>query len=572
MLMKYRYLFSILLCLFIGAQAQTSRIPVSLEDAQFDLLYKRQLLPKITGKLLNVSANELNKYKIIYSLVTPFASKQVEKIALVKNDGSFTLDIEYPFPYQQIWFSIGEIFYAELIIHKGLHIELDMKKILAQKEVNFNGAGVRYAGSDGSLTTYFNNYVLFKRSQQLELSKQISEILYPKVRSTNIPLAEYHKVYENIWQISKDYIAQNPSPHSWLLENELLSEYYSDILPMYWNKAISDSLWSKIKEHKSYLVSNSGAGFYKNLSIYIQYIPAGRVDASWKDLDGQIDLEIYEKLVLDSIKTYSKLNPEERKFPFIDENNLKWNNSLLPRIRDVLNKKMLSRTIHRFDSLFVSAKADFLKIQLYDKKDLKELKYCVEYTSKSMHTGWSKKVAHEEYVKIANRLKEVEYALLKSTKINDSIIRFGKPILQTSFGAKLYQVKNMKVVDFLREIRLAFSGKAILLDLWATWCSPCIAEMPYSKNLQQSTKDLPIEFIYLCTTSGSDLEKWKTKVTELQQPGIHFFIDELLDTEIRNLFSFSGYPGYALIDKDGKPGAIERPSSMDRQRISQLIK
>lgn len=245
---------------------------------------------------------------------------------------------------------------------------------------------------------------------------------------------------------------------------------------------------------------------------------------------------------------------------------------LFPRLSKLSFTKSLALAVHGLDSLFAPAKADFLKIQLYNRKDITEQKHSIEYTIASMHTRWSKKVAQAEYVKTVNRLNEVQQALINSTDITDTSISFGKPILQTSFGARLYQVKEMKAVDFLKKLRSAFPGKSLLLDLWATWCVPCLSEMPYSKILQQATKDLPIVFVYLCTTSSSDLEKWKSKVIELKQPGVHFFIDLTLDEDIRRLFSFSGYLGYALIDSEGKPKPIERPSAMSREKISDLIK
>jgi len=72
---------------------------------------------------------------------------------------------------------------------------------------------------------------------------------------------------------------------------------------------------------------------------------------------------------------------------------------------------------------------------------------------------------------------------------------------------------------------------------------------------------------------SSDEEKWKRKIGELELPGIHFFIDEKLDGELRQHFSFRGYPGYAFIDRKGifRPGAIEWISMIDRASLAALI-
>ena len=98
--------------------------------------------------------------------------------------------------------------------------------------------------------------------------------------------------------------------------------------------------------------------------------------------------------------------------------------------------------------------------------------------------------------------------------------------------------------------------------------------MPHSKKLQLAAKDLPVVFVYLCTTRSSGENKWKAKVVQLQQPGRHFLIDETLDAELASYFSFSGYPGYAFINKAGnyQPGAFKRLSEIENiQMLAKLV-
>jgi thiol-disulfide isomerase/thioredoxin len=152
---------------------------------------------------------------------------------------------------------------------------------------------------------------------------------------------------------------------------------------------------------------------------------------------------------------------------------------------------------------------------------------------------------------------------------------FGKPLLETDFGASMYDVTGMKASELLAKLKQSFPGKTILIDRWATWCVPCLAEMPYSKKLQEASKDMAVVFVYLCTLNSSSKDKWLSKVVELKQPGFHFLIDERLDAEVSSYFSFSGYPGYALIDKGGnyRPGAIQRISTIEnRDALAALIK
>jgi hypothetical protein len=95
--------------------------------------------------------------------------------------------------------------------------------------------------------------------------------------------------------------------------------------------------------------------------------------------------------------------------------------------------------------------------------------------------------------------------------------------------------------------------------------------MPYSKKLAQATTDLPVVFVYLCTASGSDMDKWKTQVGQLKQPGVHIYIDETLDADLSHLLSFNGYPSYGFIDLKGKYQPAQRPSGSSRETINRML-
>lgn len=64
-----------------------------------------------------------------------------------------------------------------------------------------------------------------------------------------------------------------------------------------------------------------------------------------------------------------------------------------------------------------------------------------------------------------------------------------------------FTVRDMQgqVVDMKQ-----FKGKAIFLNLWATWCGPCRAEMPSIQNLYERTKGDKIVFIMLSLDRPQD--------------------------------------------------------------------
>ena len=567
--MKYCISLCALLATFFTGYTQPSGV-VAIEDPKFDEQFAKGTIPKVTGKLLHINPADLQKTTISYTLVT--FSGQVKKTATLATDGSFRLELEYPLPYQQIWLSVGEIFYAGLYANKDLHVELDISKIKALgKEVSFNSDGVRYLGTDGPLNEYMNNYILFRRSEQLELDKRRQQIPRSPNPVATVVLAAYDSIFDSIKMVQDEYIATHPSPYAWLLENERMSEYYSQISVCYWGHTMEDALFDKIKNHKTYLISNSSIWFYNYLYTYIRLLPSKRIIVSWKDLAILPDLNDTEKAAIDSLRISETSTTAD---PSVLENTRKWWNPLQPRLQKISQERMIDRGIHVLDSIFPPYRADLMKLLLNESKDLVEQQSVLERILPGMHTNWCRTVAKTEHSRTIDKIAAVNKALASSGN-SLTAADFGKPLQQTEFGASLYKIFNVKGADFLAGLRRSFAGKAIVFDLWATWCVPCLGEMPHSKKLQQDSKDLPVVFVYVCTVKGSDESKWKRKIGELKLPGVHFIIDEALDAELSQYFTFSGYPGYAFIDRNGvyKPGAIKRVSDIkDRAALAALVK
>jgi peroxiredoxin len=95
-------------------------------------------------------------------------------------------------------------------------------------------------------------------------------------------------------------------------------------------------------------------------------------------------------------------------------------------------------------------------------------------------------------------------------------------------------------------------GRVVLLNVWATWCTPCIREMPALERLHRAHEAEGLSVVAVsvdASTPGlgaADVERF---VNDL---GVSFTI--LLDPggEIENRFRVSGLPMTYLIDRDGR--------------------
>lgn len=96
----------------------------------------------------------------------------------------------------------------------------------------------------------------------------------------------------------------------------------------------------------------------------------------------------------------------------------------------------------------------------------------------------------------------------------------------------------------------AIRGKILVLDFFATWCSPCIAELPELERLRadlQTNRD--IEFVLVGTNKGGDTAD---RVRAFAQ-GRHISLPVAFDPEQRTMHAFglTGFPTLVVIDRTG---------------------
>jgi thiol-disulfide isomerase/thioredoxin len=105
-----------------------------------------------------------------------------------------------------------------------------------------------------------------------------------------------------------------------------------------------------------------------------------------------------------------------------------------------------------------------------------------------------------------------------------------------------------------------FKGKVLLIDFWASWCGPCIRNVPYLKKLITSLKDKPFKVISV--SIESDKNVWKKSLKKYEFPGIHLFDDKgLLSTFYKVLW----VPHYIIVNPDGTVANMDAPQAINPQ-------
>lgn len=106
-------------------------------------------------------------------------------------------------------------------------------------------------------------------------------------------------------------------------------------------------------------------------------------------------------------------------------------------------------------------------------------------------------------------------------------------------------------------------GKIVYVEVWATWCGPCIKEMPALTQLIKDFKGKNIDFVSISIDSKNDYEKWKKMVPEKNVGGIQLLADKGLKSDFMKAFSVGLIPRSILLDEEGKiiTNKAPRPSA-----------
>ncbi len=104
----------------------------------------------------------------------------------------------------------------------------------------------------------------------------------------------------------------------------------------------------------------------------------------------------------------------------------------------------------------------------------------------------------------------------------------------------------------------SFKGKYVYIDVWATWCGPCIQQIPYLENLEKEYHNKNIEFVSISTDEsrrsggswGAAEKKWRTFVKRKNMKGVQLWSGQ--DFSFQQAYQINSIPRFILIDPEGK--------------------
>ncbi len=98
-----------------------------------------------------------------------------------------------------------------------------------------------------------------------------------------------------------------------------------------------------------------------------------------------------------------------------------------------------------------------------------------------------------------------------------------------------------------------FVGKVVYLDVWASWCGPCIAQVPHAKKLKEKLTDEEKEqIVFLYISIDNHESRWKGAIEKHDIKGVHLRSPGGWDSEITKMMGIRSIPRFMLINKNGE--------------------
>jgi len=132
-------------------------------------------------------------------------------------------------------------------------------------------------------------------------------------------------------------------------------------------------------------------------------------------------------------------------------------------------------------------------------------------------------------------------------------------------------IDSSLVSNILLQLTSKYSGNVIYIDFWAPWCSPCMKEMPNSKEIQEYFRNENVVFLFLANRCKED--SWKATIANKNLAGEHILLTDDQFKELSKLLNIDGIPHYTLIDHDGNIVFKDAPRPSEKNKlISEIIK
>jgi len=161
----------------------------------------------------------------------------------------------------------------------------------------------------------------------------------------------------------------------------------------------------------------------------------------------------------------------------------------------------------------------------------------------------------EESYKLYKSINPNKENLEKITKRYETLKLLTKGNPSPNFNFENYKGGTTSLEDL--------KGKYTYIDVWATWCGPCIREIPSLQKVEEDYKGKNVQFVSISIDEKKDYEKWKNMISEKNLGGIQLMADNNWNSAFVKEYGILGIPRFILIDPNGKIVSADAPRPSD---------
>jgi len=245
----------------------------------------------------------------------------------------------------------------------------------------------------------------------------------------------------------------------------------------------------------------------------------------------------------------------------------------LKSYQSFLNKYTLEHfsigNIYHSNSYYVDYKTAFDSVYQADIYGEKAKDYLLFYYLDRMTESFSYNDFKERFEKFKQTAKDTTLVAFLEDKY---LLNFTDLKKETQ---EIYFINSQKQKQTLSQFLEENKGKVIYIDFWASWCAPCRALMPASRELHKQYKDKDVVFLYL--SIDNDFEKWQKANRDegLSQNRFSLLTVNYPNADFYKELNLRSIPRYLLYDKQGNlvhKNAPSPDSDIIKQELDKLLK
>ncbi len=348
----------------------------------------------------------------------------------------------------------------------------------------------------------FMSYYIDQQNHWIEIEKRMSD-KHPVLASKNTENEDYYKIQDTITKLRIGYL------ENYFKNSNLPNQ--GNFINAEKNSLIYSNLYYRIINAKPKIVEH--LKFYSKSDDFLSY--SNVVDFSDKNLFANRD---YVNFTNDAIMTIVRYENSEKDL-----------SSYELYLREGLNV---------IDNLFENSETNYLQKIVF----INHLVSSAKIFKASININAFEKVIISLKEQNDNEnLAIVEYQL-KQVKNSISKFQIGNP-------APIFEIEDINGKIYKSS---DFANKSIFIDVWASWCGPCISSFPKWNKLNEKYSNKN-KFAFLTVSLDNDKSKWNKALGKLNLSGLKLYAgNKAFDSDFAKSFEIKSLPSYIAIDDKGK--------------------